>query len=302
MRDASLPLNDVTRLRQLLLVRLLLRRARPRQNVLLREELRLQREARRNVLLLRARPRSADSLRFWQGLQVLAVVLEEATLNGILDEDDPHADPDGLDGLDGDGRRFRKYKELLKRSLVPWPTDSSEFPIYFVSIDRLFEEHQIPEDLHVALVKSVMTRDVCKLLLTLPADSVDTWPNLKQALFDHFSLNSAKFRDLFWGASMRTNETYAQYQLRVMSYLNHYVSSREVTTLDDLKSLFVADKLKFTLKPNLLAEVNMQCVVSIFSAPALRPRRLGLRGARLMRRSAGRRRERCSARRSGTFS
>ena len=173
------------------------------------------------------------------------------------------------DAFLGDSRMYRKCLEILKRSLILWPNDTLQLPIYLASVDRVFEENHIPEELQVPLMKSLMNRDVCKLLLTFPPDAVSTWVKLKAALFDYYSLNSAKFRELFWSASKRSDESYSQFQLRISSYLTHYLESRNVDSFDDLRSLLIADKLRFTLSPEMLSEVGKRELSSFLSAREL---------------------------------
>ena len=64
------------------------------------------------------------------------------------------------------------------------------------------------------------------------------------------------YRDMFWFADRKQGETYTIYASRLQSLLGYYLSSRDAKTLEAMKNIIVADKIKASLPLSILKEVN----------------------------------------------
>ena len=88
-------------------------------------------------------------------------------------------------------------------------------------------------------------------------------------MLQHYALSGNKYRDLYWKATKRIDETFSQFYTRLLALFNYYVASRKADSVDKLLSLFISDKIKYCLPKDILAEVTKQERSDFFSAKEL---------------------------------
>lgn len=151
---------------------------------------------------------------------------------------------------------FNKFDGLLRREVDAWPTESYDVPIHLASIDRAFRENNVPDEFHVRLLRQHLPQSARRILSSLPDEAVQSYADLKKRLCEHYALTSAKYKELYYTATMRSDENFVQYQARLARLLEYYVNSRNVNSLPLLKELIIADKIKNSMSKNIIEKVN----------------------------------------------
>ena len=152
--------------------------------------------------------------------------------------------------------KIKTFGDLLKHVLFHMPQQLTEIPIYLDTVDRIYRVYEVPNEIKRSLLNPYLSTAARKLVVTLPAVDVADYDSFKKALLREFSLTPNKYRDLFWGASKRSDETHTQYATRLEALLKFYMNSRGVVSFQDFKSLIIADKIKSGLTQSILLEVN----------------------------------------------
>ena len=158
-----------------------------------------------------------------------------------------------------DGTKENKIKmfgDLLKHVLFNMPNDINEIPVYLDTLDRIFTEYNVPNEIRINLVNPYLSSAARKLIVSLPADDLTDYEHFKAALLREFALTPNKYRDLFWNSVKKPNETFVTYATRLDSLFSMYLKSRNVEDFDGVKSLMISDKLKSVLPQSILIEIN----------------------------------------------
>ena len=152
--------------------------------------------------------------------------------------------------------KIKVFGDLLKKVLTNMPDDITEIPLYLESVNRVFREYNVPPEVKVPLLNPFLSKAARKLIVTLPVDEVADYNSFTEALLREFALTPNKYRDFFWNASKKSNETYVQYATRLDSLFMHYLNSREVHDFTKLKSIIISDKIKSGMPHYILKDVN----------------------------------------------
>ena len=152
--------------------------------------------------------------------------------------------------------KIKKYGELLKNVLHKMPTDVQEVALYLEEVDSIFRTYEVPNDIKVNLLNPYLSPAARKLVHTLPADDIRTFHEFRQALLQEFSLSPNNYKLMFWKATKKTSETYVTFATRLDTTLQLYLRSRKITNFQQLKNLFISDKLKNELPSSILSEIN----------------------------------------------
>ena len=151
---------------------------------------------------------------------------------------------------------FKKFDGLLKREIDAWPTESYDIPQHFSSIERAFEDNDVPERLYVKLLRQHLTHKIRRILASWPNEAVASYADIKQHLLVHYSLTSARYRELYESASKKSKETFVQLKARLCLLLKYYTDSRKVHDFGTLFALFISDKIKSCMHKTILDRVN----------------------------------------------
>ena len=153
--------------------------------------------------------------------------------------------------------RLKRANEIMRGVLYPMSiSDVSEMPIYFESVERLFDMNHIDEDLRVSLITPLLNDKSRRLLFNMTVDDLRTFGQLKTALLREHRLTPAVYRKNFSNACKAKDESFVQYSTRLACLFKHYADSRELaSSYEKLVSLIVADRLKDCLSPNTRAHI-----------------------------------------------
>ena len=75
--------------------------------------------------------------------------------------------------------RIRKFGDLLKNVMVPMPQDVLDIPVYFDSVDRIFNSNTIPADIQTVLLNPYLSDKARRLVIRLPIKETNDYPILK---------------------------------------------------------------------------------------------------------------------------
>ena len=162
--------------------------------------------------------------------------------------------------------KIKTFGDLLKKVLVVMPSEIADVPMYFEAVERIFFEYNVPQEIKVQLLTPFLSKEAQKLVVTLPEDDLSNYLKFKTAVLREFSLTPNKYRDFFWKAVKKAEETYVQYAKRLETLLTSYLNSREVKDFNSMKSLIVADRMKSDLPVYILRDVN-RTEVDTFMSP-----------------------------------
>jgi len=116
---------------------------------------------------------------------------------------------------------------------------------WFVSIDKLFEQLNVPADLQAILIRPYLS-DRAKLLMSKcdPTHSAK-YENIKAFLLKELHLSPAIYLEKFNSLTQDKSETYSQFSTRLMSLFDYYAESRKIgQSYDKLIDLMVYDSQK----------------------------------------------------------
>ena len=119
---------------------------------------------------------------------------------------------------------------------------------WFVSIDKLFEQLNVPAELQAILIRPYLS-DRAKLLMSKcdPTHSAK-YESIKAFLLKELHLSPAVYLEKFNSLTQDKSETYSQFSTRLMSLFDYYVESRKVSqSYDKLIDLIVYDRVKSCL-------------------------------------------------------
>ena len=82
-----------------------------------------------------------------------------------------------------------------------------------------------------------------------------SYKEVKALLLREYKLTPWAYMNRYQTATKKSDETYVMFVSRLSTFLRYYVSSRKVTTFDNLISLLSADHVKLTLPPDCLKHI-----------------------------------------------
>ena len=154
--------------------------------------------------------------------------------------------------------RVKRASDLLHKSIQAIPRNFEDVQAWFSSFQTQLTFNGVEEEIWLPLLNQFLTDKARRLVDRLPAEQVNTYQKLHNAILREYELTPNAYRKLFDHAQKIENETYVQLCTRLQIRLKYYVESRDVKkSFDRLMELFVSDKLK-SLIPNSLADFVRQ--------------------------------------------
>src|SRR5690606_1753178 len=143
-------------------------------------------------------------------------------------------------------KRLHEYVRLIEGTLPTFPADS-EVPIWFDSIERIFDTYAVPDNIRGQLVLPHLGQRIRYLVSRLTDEQTKDFKLLKQTVLEELRLSCGDYQRMFKNATKRFDKGWPSYVGRLKSYFTYYVDGRKVTTLDELIDLVVSDHLKSSL-------------------------------------------------------
>ena len=145
-----------------------------------------------------------------------------------------------------DNRIFRASK-ITKQLLYNMPSDHIGLLMYFKTVDGIFDENEIDQDLRISLLTPFMTEKARRMLSSLPPSDRDSYEHWKQALLREYKITPKLCRQGFLEAFRSKFESNTQFAVRLKNLFNCYLESRKVTTFEGLYELCLADRFRDAL-------------------------------------------------------
>jgi len=167
--------------------------------------------------------------------------------------------------------RVKRYGSVLKQVVSPMPSDATEIPQFFESLEAMFRSFEIPADLRAKLLLPFLSVKAKSLISRFNAEEVEDYEGVRDFLLSEFQLTPKEYKARFNNATKRPDETFIYFAARLRNKLRYYLRSRDC--LDDFErvfSLFISDKLKSCLPAGAL-----NYVLSYEGNDWFDPRRIG---------------------------
>jgi len=136
--------------------------------------------------------------------------------------------------------RVKRYGSALKQVVLPMPSDATEIPQFFESLEAIFRSFEIPVDLRAKLLLPFLSVKAKSLISRLNAEELDDYEGVRDFLLSEFKLTPREYK-----ATQRPDETFIYFAAPLRNNLRYYLRSRDC--LDDFErvfSLLISDKLK----------------------------------------------------------
>ena len=156
---------------------------------------------------------------------------------------------------DSEAGLVKYYGDALKYSLAKMTQDPAEYPAFFSNVERTFESFKVPKELWAKLLTPLLAEKVKALMIKLPADAAQNYQKIRDFVLREFHLTAEKYRERFYTAGKRSDETFTVFGSRLKTYFNYYLDSREVKDKEQVIELLVADRLKQCLPVDCLNHI-----------------------------------------------
>ena len=128
----------------------------------------------------------------------------------------------------------RKRRE--KKTDMPMPSDATEIPKFFESLEAIFRSFEIPVDLRAKLLLPLLSVKAKLLISRLNAEGLDDYEGVRDFLLSEFKLTPREYKARFDKATQRPDETFIYFAARLRNKLRYYFRSRDC--LDDFERVF----------------------------------------------------------------
>jgi len=124
--------------------------------------------------------------------------------------------------------KIKTWGDVLRNTITKMPSEGIDVVTRFVSIDKLFEQLNVPPDLQAILIRPYLS-DRAKLLMSIcdPTHSAK-YENIKDFLLKELHLSPAVYLEKFNSLTQDKSETYSKFSTRQMSLFDYYLESRKI--------------------------------------------------------------------------
>jgi len=149
--------------------------------------------------------------------------------------------------------KLKLWGDALRNTISRMPNEPIVIVSRFISLDRLFEQLSVPDDLRAVLVRPYLNERAKNLLSRCDPSKTHDYKVVKKFLLQKMQLTPSVYLDKFNSVSKESNETYHQFGNRLTSLFEYYVESRQVSnSYKKLMRLMIYDRIKSSL-PSFLA-------------------------------------------------
>jgi len=135
------------------------------------------------------------------------------------------------------------------------PDDPNEIPAYFSAVEKIFQRYEVPKQIQSQLFMPKLNDKSKSLLVKLSSEKQNDYRQVRNFLLREFRLTAEQYRDQFWTATKKSDETYTLFGSRVKTLFQYYLDSRKAESKDDVIDLLVSDRIKQTLSDSCLRHV-----------------------------------------------
>ncbi|XP_040061897.1 uncharacterized protein LOC120836874 [Ixodes scapularis] len=156
---------------------------------------------------------------------------------------------------EGDG--VLRYSQIVRGVLSNMPEAEPLVPSWFSGVESMFNSLHVPESIRGAMILPFLTERMRSVANRIAADAMPSYDDLKGAMLEELQLAPAEYRELFYKTRKDEKESWGQFASRLGDFLGYYLKSSEVTSLEMLRQLLIADQLKRTMHRDTRAYVDL---------------------------------------------
>jgi len=148
--------------------------------------------------------------------------------------------------------QLKLWGDALHNTIGRMPNESVEIMSWFISLDWLYVQLGVPNDLQAILLRPHLNGRAKNLLTRFDASRSDQ--SIKKYLLQEMQLTPKVYLDKFNSVVKESSETFHQFGNRLSSLFEYYVESRQINRdYDKLMQLLIYDRIKSAL-PQFLAK------------------------------------------------
>jgi len=126
-------------------------------------------------------------------------------------------------GLD---RRMKHFGDTLRHVLPSMPSEISELPQFFDTIEKLYQIYQVPDDLRAKLLIPKLSSRAKSIIVRMTAEDLERYDEIKSFLLAEYKLTPREYKNRFDSAVKGNDETYVLFAARLRNLLMYYLLSR----------------------------------------------------------------------------
>lgn len=151
--------------------------------------------------------------------------------------------------------RVKKFGDAVRNAITRQSNDPLETVTFFRNAEALFATLDVPTELQGVIIRPFLNEKAKLLVARLDQQQAADYDAIKNLILKENQLTPATYRDKFNTLKKTDSETYVMFASRLFAMLDSYLESRAVASFDDLRELFLCDRLKQTLNFDLLKHV-----------------------------------------------
>ncbi|KAG0439795.1 hypothetical protein HPB47_016529, partial [Ixodes persulcatus] len=136
------------------------------------------------------------------------------------------------------------YAKDLRAVLTKMPDTESLVPAWFKNVDTLLASLKIPEEVQGAVILPFLNEKMRTFSASQSSGQIMPYAELKTKILRELKMTANEYRRLFYAARREEGESWAQFTTKLETFSLYYLSSREIKTIDELKELIIADRVK----------------------------------------------------------
>ena len=150
---------------------------------------------------------------------------------------------------------MKRYGDAIRGAIGRMPTEPTDLPAFFDNTERLFENIHVPNAYRAQLLMPYLTDKARALVGHMDQSKASNYDEVKSLILREFKLTPWAYLKRYQTATKMNDETYVMFVTRLQTLLEYYITSRRVSTFNDLISLLIADHVKPMLPSDCLKHV-----------------------------------------------
>ena len=144
--------------------------------------------------------------------------------------------------------KLKLWGDALRNTIGRMPNEAVEIVSWFISLDRLYVQLGVPNDLQAILLRPYLNERAKNLLTRFDASRSADYESIKKYLLQEMQLTPNVYLDKFNSMVKECSETFHQFGNRLSSLFDYYVQNRQINRdYDKLAQLLIYDRIKSAL-------------------------------------------------------
>jgi len=143
--------------------------------------------------------------------------------------------------------KLKLWGHALRSAISRMPVEAIDIVSWFQSLEKLFEQLQVPVELQAVLMLTYLSEKAKFLLSPVDLDKSTEFGEVKMYILQEMQLTPNVYLDKFQSVSRDSTETYHQFANKLSSLFEYYVERRKVGSYEEVMELIVYDRIKASL-------------------------------------------------------